>query len=468
MKAWWRSRTLRFRLALWYALGGAFLLTAFSAAIYLYVAQHLAIGVVLREELAAIEARLAVTPEGRISWDGRELAPGAAWPAEQPWFELWDEHGQLVRRLWPLAAGQFERLPPAPTRDTETVAVFSLAPAFPLRALSRPYAVPGRAQPWMIRVMGVHEPAAEALAALLAIILVALPIVVALLVAGGYLITRHWLKPLERMARQAESITAENLGQRLPESGAGGELGRLAATFNRTLGRLEDSFRTLDRFVADASHELRTPLTTLRSVGEVGLRRGRTEEEYREIIGSMLEEAQRLHRLVERLLELASAEGGGQAAARETVALDELAAACVHDLGILAEHNEQQIVVTAVPCRVRTDSVLLRAALQNLIDNAMKYSPAGATIRIAVTAGAGECRVAVTDAGPGIPAGQRARLANRFYRAEAARAGGGFGLGLAITQAYMRALGGRLDYAPVEPTGSCFSLVLPGPAEPTR
>jgi heavy metal sensor kinase len=286
-------------------------------------------------------------------------------------------------------------------------------------------------------------------------------------VAGGYLITRHWLKPLEVMTRQAEEITADNLAQRLPTGAADDELGRLGAAFNRTLGRLEDSFRTLDQFVADASHELRTPLTTLRSVGEVGLRRARPAEEYREIIGSMLEEANRLHQLVERLLELATAEGGARPVHGEVVQLGEFVRACTEEIGILAEYKNQQLGIETAACRVWADPVLLRQALQNLIDNAMKYSPIGASIRVSVSVQAGECRVAVTDEGPGIPPEHRARLANRFHRVEDSRVRGrgGFGLGLAITKAYLAAMGGRLEYAPGQPRGACFTLVLPGAAE---
>jgi heavy metal sensor kinase len=358
---------------------------------------------------------------------------------------------------------RLNRVPAAPIRDSETLSVFRITKDIRLRTYATPFPVPGHARDWMIRVMSVHEPAGGALGALLGIILFTLPLVVALLVAGGYLITRHWLKPLEQMVRQAEMITADNLGTRLPVADTEDELGRLAAAFNRTLARLEDSFATLDRFVGDASHELRTPLTTLRSVGEVGLRRGRTVEEYREIIGSMLEEAQRLHQLVERLLELASAEGGAKVARPERLRLDDFVTACVGEIGILAENKNQQIAIKAELCHAFADPVLLRPALQNLIDNAMKYSPAGTTIRVAVERTGDECRLAVADEGPGIPAEHLARLAERFYRVDDSRerGGGGFGLGLAITKAYMRVLGGRLECAPVRPQGTRFCLVLP-------
>jgi len=465
MKDWWKHRTLRFRLALWYALGGTVLLAVFSAVLYGFVAQRMArpLSYHLRQDLEKIQARLKVGSGGRIEWEGRVVPPEAIWDTRNPWFELWDEQGRLVRRLWPFTENRLDRLPAAPTRGSDTLSVFRIAPDISVRVFSTPYAVPGAAEPWMIRVMRIHEPAADALGALQAIIFIQLPVVVALLVVGGYLITRRWLKPLELMVERAEGITADNLGQRLPADDNGDELGRLAAAFNRTLGRLEDSFRTLDRFVADASHELRTPLTTLRSVGEVGLRRSRTVEEYREIIGSMLEEAQRLHRLVERLLELASAEGGGKAVHREPLQLDQFVTACVGEIGILAEYKNQEMVVSVAPCHVHTDPVLLRQALQNLIDNAMKYSPVGATIRITVAEQGGEARVAVTDEGPGIPPEQVARLADRFYRVEDSRVRGrgGFGLGLAITKAYLRVMGGRLEVSPGEPKGSCFSIVLP-------
>ncbi|MFM9091385.1 MAG: sensor histidine kinase, partial [Verrucomicrobiota bacterium] len=304
---------------------------------------------------------------------------------------------------------------------------------------------------------------ADALPDLQLIIFVTLPVVVALLVVGGYFFTRRWLLPLDRMAAEAQRISAEDLRRRLSVANPHDELGRLAGVFNVTLDRLQNSFEALDRFVADASHELRTPLTTLRSVGEVGLRRGRSEEEYRDIIASMLEESQRLQRLVERLLQLASVEGRGEALHPAPVVLDELLGACAQELGILAEQKNQRLVVAEAGLRLRTDPVILRQALQNLIDNAIKYGPPDSEVRVSSRTAPGGVLIEVADEGPGINAEDRTHLTGRFYRTDRARAraSGGFGLGLAITKAYLRALGGSLEHEPRAPRGSIFRLRLP-------
>ncbi len=465
MKAWWQRRTLRFRLAVWYAAGGTLLLAGFSATLYLYVAQTMArpLDHELREDLAEIRRRLAVTAERGLRWDGAAVPAEVRWDPDAPWFELWDEQGGLVRRFWPFTASRMESLPLAPEPGRERISIFNVARDLRLRVLSLPYEVPAHGEQWMIRVMTVHRPQADALGALRWIIVSALPVVIALLVGGGYALTRRWLRPLDRMVMEADRITPDNLGRRLPVANPHDELGRLAAVFNTTLDRLEASFVTLERFVADASHELRTPLTTLRSVGEVGLRRSRTVEEYREIIGSMLEEAQRLQLLIQRLLELASAEGGAAVAQCSRLRLDDYVRACVSELAILAEYRNQKLSLETTPCEAHTDPVLFRQALQNLVDNAIKFSPDGATIRVVVGESGDTCSVAVIDQGPGISPESRAQLASRFFRPDSGRGRGqgGFGLGLSITKAYMRVLGGSLDYGEERPHGSAFRLTVP-------
>lgn len=462
---WWNGRTIRFRLALWYAAGGTVLLAGFSATLYLYVADRMGrpLAHELLLDLAEVKRKVAVTPDGNVFWNGSRVAPFSPWTTEYPWFELWDANQQLVCRLWPFAANRVVQAPSAPFPGRETLAIYNVAPDLRLRVYSVPIVLPEHNDVWMIRLLRIHEPTGDALGALRVIIFVTLPIVVALLVVGGYVITRRWLNPLGRMAAEANRITADDLSRRLPVANPHDELGRLASVFNVTLDRLQGSFDALDRFVADASHELRTPLTTLRSVGEVGLRRSRTVEEYREIIGSMLEEAQRLQLLIQRLLELASAEGGAADVHRTPIRIDEYATACVNELSILAEYKRQQIQLESVPCTAETDPVLFRQALQNLVDNAIKYSPDGGLIRVAIRDGVDAVEVSVTDEGVGISPENRIHLTDRFFRPDRGRGrnSGGFGLGLSITKAYMRVTGGSLEYEPVEPKGSTFRLVLP-------
>lgn len=465
MKAWWRQRTLRFRLAAWYSAGGTLLLAGFSATLYFYVAETMArpLDSALQQDLAEIRQRLAITADGVVLWDRAGVTTQTRWNSESPWFELWNEQGELVRRFWPFTESRIESVPLKPEPGRERISIFNVARDLRLRVLSVPYAVPARSETWMIRVMTVHRPMADGLGALRLIIAGTLPVVVALLVLGGYALTRRWLKPLDLMVAEANRITAEDLGRRLPVVNPHDELGQLAEVFNVTLDRLEESFVALDRFVADASHELRTPLTTLRNVGEVGLRRSRTVEEYREIIGSMLEEAQRLQLLTQRLLELASTEGDAPTVERVPVRLDELVRRCVGELGILAENKSQRFLLETPECTAQTDAVLLRQAVQNLVDNAIKYSPAGTTIQIKVREAGDHWVIEVTDEGPGISIEHRSRLTARFFRPDSGRdrGWGGFGLGLALTKAYLRLLGGTVEYAPAPGGGSTFRLTLP-------
>ncbi len=472
MMTWWQGRPLRFRLALWYAAVGTLLLAGFSATLYLYVSQWMArpLDHELRRDLAEVQRRLEIASDGTLRWNGAKIANDTLWTTQYPWFELWNEENQLVRRLWPFSDTRVSQVPAAPVRGRDTISVFRVAPDLRLRSLSLPYPVNGDPSEWTIRLMRIHEPVSDALGALRWIILIALPIVIALLVIGGYIITRRWLTPLDKMTAEANRITADDFNRRLPIDNPHDELGQLASVFNITLDRLEASFSALDRFVADASHELRTPLTTLRSVGEVGLRRDRTAGEYREIIGSMLEEAQRLELLIGRLLELATAEGGETAVHRTELQLDDYVRSCVHDLSILAEARSQQLLVNTEPRRVRTDPVLFRQALQNLIDNAVKFSPDGSTIQVTLASAANDATVTVTDEGPGLSPESQRHLAKRFFRPDHGRnrARGGFGLGLSITKAYMRVLGGSMHYSAAKPQGSRFTLRLPGIPDPVR
>ena len=238
----------------------------------------------------------------------------------------------------------------------------------------------------------------------------------------------------------------------------------MATVFNDTLARLEGSFERLRAFVANTSHELRTPLTAIRSVGEVALGRPLDAESARDAIGSMLEEVGRLTRMVECLLDLARAEPGGTAP-REDVDLAAMAASVVDLVRVLAEEKGQEISVDVqAPATVRGDLATLRQALTNLLDNAIRYTPAHGRILVSVGRGpGGEPIVEVEESGPGIAPEDRERIFDRFYRAKNCldTKAKGTGLGLAIARNAVEANGGRLEYQSVGGGGSRFRMTFP-------
>jgi heavy metal sensor kinase len=291
------------------------------------------------------------------------------------------------------------------------------------------------------------------------------PCAVALAIAGGYFLAARVLAPIGAMADRARRITAESLDERLPVEDREDEFGRLATIFNETLKRLQDSFERLRRFTADASHELRTPLTAMRSVGEVALHDSLDPAGYRDVIGSMLEEVERLTGLVESLLTLTRAESGRLRLSSTVVEIGALAARAAEHLRVLAEEKEQTLSVeTDGAVRAKCDPVFLRQGIVNLVDNAIKYTPPKGAIHVSVKAlPSGEAAIEVKDTGPGIAPIHQERIFERFYRLDAARSrsSGGMGLGLAITRWTVEANGGRIEVESEEGRGSVFRVVLP-------
>jgi len=293
-----------------------------------------------------------------------------------------------------------------------------------------------------------------------------IPFAAGLAIAGGYFLAGRVLFPVGAMAQKARESTAESLAKRLPVANAQDEFGQRATVFNDTLSRLQDAFERLRRFTADASHELRTPLTAMRSVGEVALQHTLDAVAYRDVIGSMLEEVDRLTRLVESLLILTRADSGKVQLAPEALEIGGLARHVIDQLRVLADEKQQELTLRA-PIRVHAtaDAALIRHALMNLIHNAIKYTPNGGTITVEVNARGGRAMIEVRDTGPGIPAAHRDRIFDRFYRVDTSRSReeGGFGLGLAITRWAVEANGGHVELASDGTHGSLFRVILPAP-----
>ena len=324
--------------------------------------------------------------------------------------------------------------------------------------------VRGRGGDATVTVATHASPTAAALNGLLAAFLVAIPGVLVLAVLAGLVLAGRALAPVGAMAAQARRITADHLSERLPVVNPRDELGRLAQVFNDLLGRLEASFLQLRRFTADAAHELRTPLTAIRSVGEVGLETASTLDECREVVGSLLEEADRLSRLVGSLLLLTRGDAGSARLEPEPTDLARLAAEVVELMRPLAEERTQglELELGAHP-RMTVDRATLRQAVIDILDNAISYTPEGGSIHVRVSTGEdGDARIAVQDTGPGIPEEAAERIFDRFFRVEPSRsrAHGGLGLGLAVARWAVEANGGRIEVDSEPGRGSTFTIVL--------
>jgi signal transduction histidine kinase len=316
--------------------------------------------------------------------------------------------------------------------------------------------------PVTIQVARPEAPMLREMRQLGLILLLGLPLGVAIAGLGGYSLARRALAPVDRMAERARSITAARLSDRLPVHNPNDELGRLASVFNETLGRLESSFEQMRRFIADVSHELRTPLMAIRSVGDMGLRERRDERAFRGTIASMLEEVDRLACVVDRLLALSRAETGPPALSIEAIDVSELVDDVVALLGVVAEEKGQSLIVETrgVP-PARGDRFMLRQALINIVDNAIKYTPSGGQIRVRVLPGPSGPMLEVSDTGPGIAAELQARMFERFQTG-GSQAGErrGTGLGLSIAKWAVEANGARLTCESANGTGSTFRITL--------
>lgn len=278
----------------------------------------------------------------------------------------------------------------------------------------------------------------------------------------GYLVSRSSLRPVRRIAAEAAEIHASGLDRRLDSARTPVELAELVVAFNGMLGRLEESFHRLSDFSSDLAHEFRTPINNLIGQGQVALSRPRGESELRDVIASNIEECERLARMVDDLLFLARADNAQATLHREAFPIsEEILRALAYFEGLAEErHVRLQCEGDAV---VQADRGMVRRALVNLVSNAIRHSPANARVAIVVRAWQdGAISVGVSNDGPGIPPKDLARIFDRFYRVDEARANShqGSGLGLAIVRSIMSLHGGRVR---VESDGglTTFSLCFP-------
>ena len=295
-------------------------------------------------------------------------------------------------------------------------------------------------------------------------ILIALPLILALAGLGGYALATRSLRPLGGMAEQARRITGSNLETRIEIHSPAEELAVLVTSFNELLSRLDQSFDTMRRFVADASHELRTPISVIRGEADVALSQERSPAEYRESLTVVLDEARRLSRLVDDLLNLARADAGHVTLQTHDFYLNELLAECCRNVQGLA--HTRGLGLECLPgndLQFTGDEQLLRRLVINLLDNAIRYTPSGGKVTASLEATASSVQLRVSDTGIGIAPTDAARIFERFYRAGEARSrqDGGFGLGLAIVRWIAESHRGSVTCTSELGRGSTFTVTLP-------
>jgi len=452
-------RTIRVRLTLWYVLLLALTLAAFSAGVYF----------AMRESLYAnldesLEARAEIVA-GIVATGGSvSNLPGDPVEGEE-FIRTFDEVGRLASDNSaeefrpPIDEGDVEAALSGQTSQRE-VSVSGLD----LRVLTVPLLADGE-------IVGAAEvgladgDVQETLNDLLLVIAVLYPVVLAVAGAGGIFLAGRALGPIDELTQTAQKITADGLGHRLATDGMpDDEVGRLARTFDEMIARLDASFRRQRQFTADASHELRTPLTALKGQAEVALQRERTVEEYREVLRHVNVETDRMIRLVGSLLTLARADAAQIPMAKESIDLRRTIDAA---LAQVRPEAERRSVLLRGPNTasliVEADEGLILQLVLNLLDNAVKYTPAGGEVEVSCRLSAGWAEMTVTDSGPGIAPQHLERIFDRFYRADEARDRdhGGAGLGLSICRWIAEAHGGTIVAQSDPGKGSRFVVRFP-------
>jgi heavy metal sensor kinase len=446
-------------LTLWYAGASLAALTAYAVGVFAFVSHSAskALDDRLRSDVRWVAEMADQNADGTLVWyEGGDDGSGET---DSPWLQVWSPEGQLLLRSH---AAEWTSIDESrawghnPDGEIHSVA----GPTGMFRMLSMPSTI-GK-KPVVIQVAASEGPLRREVRSLTLILALGLPVGVVATGFGGYALARRALAPIDRMADRARTITAERLGERLPIDNPNDELGRLANVFNDTLGTLEASFEQMRRFTADVSHEIRTPLSAMRTVGEVGLLGRRDEAHYRGIIGSMLEDVDRLTCLVDGLLILSRAENERRKGSLEPIDVSQMATDIVTQLGVLAEEKGQSLTIESQGRELCLgDRLVLRQAVLNLVDNAIKYTPSDGNIHVRVSRRDARVVVDVIDSGPGIDEEHRERIFDRHYRGTSSDDSRGAGLGLSIARWAVEMNGGQLTVDSQSGLGSTFRIALP-------
>jgi heavy metal sensor kinase len=459
---------LRVRLTLWYGTALALVLIIFSVVLYAITARSLRDTVDESLEDTAMTAVRSLEERGFLPLINEEelLSQFPELTRIDKFFQIFSPSGTITIRSPNIKQHE------VPLSRTALDAAFAGQRIFesakypkepPLRLISVPIMYRGNLL-YIVQVGTSMESVGETLQRFLVLLVVAIPIALAVSLAGGWFLAGRALRPVDKITLAAQRIAAGDLSQRLSMPAAHDEIGRLAATFNNMIGRLDTSFRQIRQFTSDASHELRTPLTVMKGETDLVLRRPRLLDDYKLVLESNLEEIDRMTRIVDELLFLSRADMGEVRVESLPVAMESLVEDIHRQAKLLAQDRNIEVLLgTVMPVVVQGDDLRLRELLLNLVENAMKYSHPGGKVEIALLNDGREARLSVTDHGIGIAPADHKKIFQRFFRTDVARGHTkkGTGLGLAICSWIAELHKGRVEVKSDLGQGSAFTVVLP-------
>ncbi|ALA56662.1 sensor histidine kinase [Nitrospira moscoviensis] len=459
---------LRVRLTLWYGSALATVLIIFSIVLYAITARNLRDAVDQSLEETAATAVRSLEDRGFLPLiDEEELLSQFPELARiDKFFQIFSPSGTITIRSpnikqheVPLSRAALEA-----TFKGQTIFESAKYPNEPpLRLISVPIIYRGNLL-YIVQVGTSMESIEDTLRRFLVLLIVAIPIALAVSLAGGWFLAGRALRPVDTITLAAQRIAAGDLSQRLSVLDSPDEIGRLAGTFNDMIGRLDASFRQIRQFTSDASHELRTPLTVMKGETELVLRRPRPLEDYQTVLESNLEEIDRMTHIVDELLFLSRADMGEVKMESLPVALESLVEDIYRQATLLGQDRNVEVVLgTVMPAVVQGDELRLRELLLNLVENAVKYSHPGGKVEVSLLNDGQQARLSVTDHGIGIAKDDHKRIFDRFFRTDEARAHTkkGTGLGLAICAWIAESHKGRVEVQSDVGQGSTFTVVLP-------
>ena len=470
--------SMRVRLTLWHVSVLALVLAVFSVSVYALLARSLYarldgdLGTTLRETGVSLTREIGEgESEVKAAADALDEHIGPRQAAA-----VFDERGQLLAEN--VALGDVHAQWPTQFSATNEPQLYMMQSVEQRRTVGRRVGLQrftlATGKTYVLVVSQPLDVVTNELRTIRFVLGIAVLVALCLAGLGGWFLAQRSLAPVVAMTMRAQKISAENLEQRLPIANPRDELGRLAATFNELLARLDDSFAQQRRFMADASHELRTPVSVLRTATGVTLEQEeRSEAEYLDALKVIDEQARRLTRLVEDMFMLARADAGERQLQRQNFNLDELLWEAARAAEVLAARKGVELELHSMPqTPYRGDEGLLRQMLLNLLDNAIKHTPTGGRVRVRLERQRGAYTISVADTGDGIPPAAQSHIFERFYRVDRARArtgvtevGSGAGLGLAIAKWITEAHHGQLELQSSDASGTIFVATLPVPAE---